>query len=587
MAMHDYDYLFAIGMLFAFLDAWNIGANDVANSFATSVSSRSLTLIQAMMIASVMEFGGAILVGGRVADTIRNKIVLVENFTDQPEVLMLGMVCALVGSSTWLTIATSLGMPVSTTHCIVGGVIGMGIATLGADGVVWGWDNKGVAQIFGSWFIAPAIAGAFAAIIFSVTKYGVLKRSNPLKWGFVMVPIYFGITSGILTMLIVWKGAASLDLDDWNTGQIVGCILGVAFGVIILCVLFFVPFLHRRLVKEDWTIKWYHIFYGPALYMRGPVPDMPEGVQVNIIQDYYRGHATRADLEAANIKASTIADMEHIKRERDAQKNGGEVPVRDEDSIEVEKQANAGINTKSLDNLEQEDAGPWYAPKNLLKIAIDALMHGVRKDVIAEQGRESSRLASNLQDVHARAAHFDNKTEHLYSFLQVLTAATASFAHGANDVANAVGPLSTIYLVWSRGTIAKKADVPIWVLAYGGAAIVIGLWTYGYNIMRNLGNRLTLQSPSRGFSMELGAAVTVVMATRLSLPVSTTQCIVGATMGVAFCNGDIKALNWRMVAWCYAGWIFTLPIAGIISGCLMGIIINAPHWTPPAVVLGA
>lgn len=578
--MHEYDYLFAIGMLFAFLDAWNIGANDVANSFATSVSSRSLTLTQAMLIASVMEFGGAVLVGGRVADTIRNKIVKVDAFQKQPAVLMLGMVCALVGSSTWLTIATSIGMPVSTTHCIVGGVIGMGVATLGADGVVWGWEGKGVAQIFASWFVAPAIAGAFASIIFLITKYGVLKRSNPLRWGFIMVPMYFGLTSGILTMVIVWKGAPSLNLSKWGTGQVVGCILGVSFSVTALCLLFFIPYLYRLLVKEDWTLRWYHFFLGPLLFKRGPVPDAPEGVQVAAIQDYYRGHATRADLEAANIKASTINDMEHLKREKDARANDGEVPARDQDSIYAEKKAVAGADNKSLGAVEAKDAGPWYSPKNLGKIIIDALLHGVRKDVVAEQSKES-RLAGDLQDIHARAAHFDNKTEHLYSFLQVLTAATASFAHGANDVSNAVGPLSTIYLVWHSGAIGKKADVPIWVLAYGGAAIVIGLWTYGYNIMRNLGNRLTLQSPSRGFSMELGAAVTVVMATRLSLPISTTQCIVGATMGVALSNGDVKALNWRMVAWCYAGWIITLPVAGIISGCLMGIIINAPTWTPP------
>ena len=116
------------------------------------------------------------------------------------------------------------------------------------------------------------------------------------------------------------------------------------------------------------------------------------------------------------------------------------------------------------------------------------------------------------------------------------------------------------------------------MLIYGGAAISIGLWTYGYNIMRNLGNRLTLHSPSRGFSMELGSAITVVMATRLALPISTTQCIVGATVGVGLTAGSYKSINWRMVLWIYGGWIITLPVTGIISGCLMGIIINAPSW---------
>lgn len=113
--LHQYDYIFAIGMLFAFLDAWNIGANDVANSFATSVSSRSLTMKQAMLIATVMEFGGAVLVGSRVADTIRSKILSVSAFEQQPAILMLGMMCALIGSSTWLTVATKIGLPVSTT----------------------------------------------------------------------------------------------------------------------------------------------------------------------------------------------------------------------------------------------------------------------------------------------------------------------------------------------------------------------------------------------------------------------------------------------------------------------------------------
>lgn len=330
--------------------------------------------------------------------------------------------------------------------------------------------------------------------------------------------------------------AASLNLDGWSAGQIAGCIFGVAGGVALLVVTFFLPFLRRKLIQEDWTLRWWHIFYGPLLLTRGPVPEAPEGVQTQIVQDYYRGKATKADLEAANVKPSTVAEAEAARG--------------DTHSDELGIQKEAGISSRSLEEVERMDAGPWYYPKNLWKIIVDAALHGVRVDVISEQGR-SSKLAGNVNDMHARAAHFDNKTEHLYSFLQILTAATASFAHGANDVSNATGPLATIYLVWHTGVVNKKAPVPVWVLAYGGAAIVIGLWTYGYNIMRNLGNRLTLQSPSRGFSMELGSAVTVVLATRLALPVSTTQCIVGATMGVALCNGDFKALNWRMVAWWY------------------------------------
>ncbi|TGZ78560.1 phosphate-repressible phosphate permease [Ascodesmis nigricans] len=530
---------------------------------------------QAMMIATVMEFVGALTVGSRVADTIKTKVVQPKYFVDQPAVLMLGMLCALVGSSTWLTIATSLGLPVSTTHCIVGGVVGMGIATLGSDRINWGWEGTGVGAIIASWVIAPAIAGCFAAILFTITKYGVLKRSNPLKWGFVMVPIYFALTTGVLTMLIVWKGAASLNLDHWGAGEIVGTIFGVAGGVALLVTVFFLPYLHRLLVLEDWTLKPWHILLGPLLLKRGPVPPVPEGINVSVVQDYYAGKATKADLEAAAFDAAVIADMEHLKASKEAQAAGNVA-----DDLENNKPAPAVVNEKSLESVEKSDVGPWYLPKNLLRTVIDAFMHGVRKDVISAQQAKGSRLGGDIQAMHARAAQYDNKAEHLYSFLQILTAATASFAHGANDVSNAIGPLSTIYTIWESGAVnPKKNPVPLWVLAYGGAGIVIGLWTYGYKIMSNLGNKLTLMSPTRGFSMELGSAITVVMATRLALPVSTTQCIVGATMGVALCNGDWRALNWRMVGWCYSGWVLTLPIAGIISGCLMGIIINAPHWS--------
>jgi sodium-dependent phosphate transporter len=132
-------------------------------------------------------------------------------------------------------------------------------------------------------------------------------------------------------------------------------------------------------------------------------------------------------------------------------------------------------------------------------------------------------------------------------------------------------------LIWNSGELSSKSPVPVWVLVYGGAAIVIGLWTYGYNIMRNLGNRLTLHSLSRGFSMELGSATTVILAARLALPISTTQCITGATVGVGLCSGTWP-INWKMTDWICAGWIITLPVAGIIAGCLMGIVINATRW---------
>ena len=143
-----------------------------------------------------MEIGGAIGAGARVAETIRTKIIDPNLFKNDPAVLMLGMTCALVGSSTYVFIATKAGLPVSTTHSIMGGVIGMGVATVGASQVNWGWD--GVSAVFVAWVSAPGIAGCFSAIIFLITKYGVMRRRNPVKWSFVSVPIYFIITSSLI-----------------------------------------------------------------------------------------------------------------------------------------------------------------------------------------------------------------------------------------------------------------------------------------------------------------------------------------------------------------------------------------------------
>lgn len=158
----------------------------------------------------------------RVSGTIKNDIISTDAFIDAPSVLMMGMLCALIGSSLFLTFATRIGLPVSTTHCIIGGIIGVGFATVGPNGVDWSWG--GVSQVFAAWAIAPCISAAFGAILFLFTKYGVMKSKNPLKMGMIMVPIFYALTSGILTMLIVWKGAASLDLDDWGTAPTVGTI---------------------------------------------------------------------------------------------------------------------------------------------------------------------------------------------------------------------------------------------------------------------------------------------------------------------------------------------------------------------------
>lgn len=457
---------------------------------------------------------------------------------------MLAMLCTLIGSSLWLTLATKIGLPVSTTHSIIGGIIGVAIATIGSDGIDWTWG--GVSQVFAAWGIAPGIAGAFGAIIFLITKYGVLERKKPLICGFWMIPLYFGVTSAVLTMSIVWKGAASLDLDDWGTAETVGTIVGTAAGCVLLYATFLLPFLYRKLYLEDWTIKTWEIVKGPMLWFRGEVPPMPEGMEKRIVQDYYRGHTTRGVNPAAAGNAP--ASLEHTD---DVEKTAGVTVSSDSDIATPERRTSVPTLTLEEKSKAKAYEHPWNTGAGILARAKYYFMRGVTRDIVEEQGMAghkpkgfaASILAKDLAKVHCHVAAYDNKTEHLYSFLQVMTAAVASFGHGANDVSNGVGPLAAIYQIWRTNEATSKSEVPIWILAYGGAAISIGLWTYGYNMMRSLGNRLTLHSPSRGFSMELGAALTVVIATRLSLPISTTQCITGATVGVALCSGTIRAVN--------------------------------------------
>ena len=593
MALHQFDYIFAIAMIFAFLDAWNIGANDVANSFSSSVSSRSLKYWQAMILAAICEFLGAVLVGSRVSDTIRNKIINVSVFADSPAVLMLTMATALVGSSTWLTIATSIGMPVSTTHSIVGAVIGAAIAAKGGNNIVWGW--KGVSQIIASWFIAPAIAGGFATIIFLISKFAVLEVKNPktsLRNAMLLVPCLVMTAFSILTMLIVWKGSPKLKLGDLSTGTIVGAIFGTGGVATALYVIFCYPYYKRKLVHEDWTLKWYHIFMGPVYWFKSTddIPPMPEGHQLT--QDFYKGR--RYD-EAGNLielgpngtTTSTGGQVESVATIDDSNSDGEKTSAIvqnhaiQSDSEKQQPAPNGAVPYKS-------ETGKWpnkypeywkllkQGPSNWPFTFFLMLTHGFRQDVIANQAGSNDVLSGNLHQMHTASKYYDNKIEYMYSLLQAITACTMSFAHGANDISNATGPLATVYLVWTTNTIASKADVPVWVLVYAASALVIGVWTYGYHIMANLGNKLILQSPARGFSIELGAAITTVMATQLKIPVSTTQSAVGATVFVGLCNREWKSVNWRMVAWCYLGWIFTLPCAGLIAGILNGIILYAP-----------
>ncbi|GAA5934415.1 hypothetical protein JCM3775_000352 [Rhodotorula graminis] len=579
MPFHQWDYIFAIGTIFAALDAFNIGANDVANSFATSVASKSLTMRQATLAAAVMEFAGAVAVGARTADTIKNGIINPSIFQGNAGVQMLAFTCALVVSASWLMVCTRYSWPVSTTYSIVSAVAGVGVAVGGKDAVNWGWNGgKGLATIFAGFLIAPGISAGFGAVLYLMVKFGVLARKNPFPYALACGPLVFFLTSAVMTMAIVFKGSPSLGLDELPQNELAAAIVGTAAVVMALAVLFWVPYVYCKVARKDYTIRWYHFFFGPALWFRQPPADAAD-LAVNVVD--YRVRADKEGETHGNVKPQLAANP-------DLESSG----ASGEEKI-MEEPSSTPVHPSAL-NSEVEKAdphpieGPWATPKNLWIIArykaipwiVKSATHGLNYDIHgAQNGEAGSPEARRMQDIYARAKQYPNETEACFSFVQVLTACANSFAHGANDVSNAIGPYAAIYQVWSSMEIAgKKAAVPIWILVFGATMLVIGLATYGYNIMKVLGNKITLHSPSRGFSMELGASITVILASQYGLPVSTTMCITGSTIGVALCNGDLRSINWRAIGWIVLGWVLTVPIAGTLAGCLMGIILNAPHF---------
>lgn len=362
-----------------------------------------------MVIASCMEFAGAMAVGAQVTETIRTKVISTSLFEGDPSVLMLAMVCAIVGSSVWLTIATRFTMPVSTTHSIMGGVIGVGIAAVGAEGVNWGWG--GVSQVFAAWAIAPGIAGIFASIIFLATKYGVMRRKNPVKNAFIAVPFYFFLTSALLTMLIVWKGgSARIDLED---RELPGPILGVGAGVALIVTVFFIPYLYRKILKDDWQLKGWQVIQGPLLLRRPDPPARPEGVQEGGIRDYYEGHLTKEELDAKRAAEGHSNDIERHPVGKGEQT--GDAAEKGSSSSDIitpapRKEENNTLKDKPVDPKLAAPPGPWYAPAVMFFWAKYWFWHGVEQEVVSAQGKRDF-LSGDIEAIHATGEHFNNEGE--------------------------------------------------------------------------------------------------------------------------------------------------------------------------------
>ncbi len=391
------------GIIIALYMAWNIGANDVANSMGTSVGSGALTLKGAIIVAGIFEFLGAVLVGKHVTNTIAKGIISPTALSSQ--IILMGMISALLGAALWVTMSTYLGLPVSTTHSVVGAVMGF-VMIINISLIHW----DVVATIAASWVISPLSGALIAYLIFFILKKTVLGKEDPIKEAKIVAPFFIFLTAAIITMSVIYKGLKNLNFD-----------------------------------LSIW----------PAL-------------EISALAGF-----------VASIIGYFFLRRYHAKYRNDADKY--------------------------------------------------------------------------------------EKLEKFFAYLQVMTAASVAFAHGANDVANAVGPLVVIVDIVSGVGVGAKVAIPLWVLALGGLGIVLGISTWGYRVIYTIGKKITEVTPTRGFSAELATAFTVLVFSKLGMPISTSHVIVGSVLGVGFARG-IATVDYRVVKNIIYAWLLTLPGAMALSG---------------------
>ena len=385
--------------------AWAIGANDVANAMGTSVGSGSLSIRNAVICAGILEFCGAFFVGGHVTDTVRKGILDTNAVSGDPQLLLYGMLGSLAAAATLLVGATRFGLPVSTTHSIVGAIVGFGTVGLGPDAVVW----SKVLSIIASWVTSPLLGGILGYAFFQLIRSLILDREDPLKEAKRYSPAFFFAVFFVIGLVTLFKGLKNLKLDF----------------------------------------------------------ELPEAL--------------------------------------------------------------------------------------MLSVVVGAVGAGLGVLMTRRMKPTESNEDDRFQQV-----------ERVFVVLVVLTACAVAFAHGSNDVANAIGPLAAIINVEQGVEIAKEAALAPWMLVVGGLGIVVGLATWGYRVMETVGQKITELTPSRAFAAQLASAVTIVMASRMGIPVSTTHILVGSVLGVGLARG-IGALDLRVVANIAISWVSTLPIAATLS----------------------
>lgn len=386
---------------------WGVGANDLANVMSTTMGSKAVTVRQAMLIAIIFEFAGAFLGGEGVTETMRDGIINTSQLSNEPLILIEGMLCVLFACTIWMNLASYLGVPVSITNALVGSMVGFGTIVLGPDAIHW---NQ-VARIAIGWVSSPLISGITAYALFISIQQTIFVKSNPLTKAKLYIPIYLFLIGFILSFITVFKGLNHFDIH-LNLKQDLAVTLATSIIITILGMIF-----------------------------------------IKRIPEYHK------------IR----------RRER---------------FIQVEK---------------------------------------------------------------------------YFAVLMAMTACAMAFAHGSNDVALAVGPLSIVHsLVMHSNQIFDADNYPSWIILLGCVGVVAGFLMYGRKVIETVGSSITALTPSRAFAATLSAATTVVVATSTGIPVSATQTLVGAVLGVGLARG-IGALNLIVIRNIFMSWVLTLPAASMLT----------------------
>lgn len=415
-----------VTLLFGFYMAWNIGANDVANAMGTSVGSGALTLRQAVVTAGVLEFSGALLMGTHVTSTMQKGILVAGVFQGKDSLLFAGLLSSLAAAGTWLQIASYYGWPVSTTHCIVGSMVGFGLVYGGPDAVFW----TSLARVMSSWVVSPLMGALVSFVVYKCIRRFVYSAPNPGQAAAAAAPVavFVGVTA---ISFVAFPLSKSFPLA---VAQALAC--GTAGAVLV-----------NRIIWKQ---------------------------------------------------------LGHL----------------------LDKAGSSGMEPKEAPALNQ----------NI----------GFLTEIAGPKGTQ-------LEIVYG-----------VFGYMQVLSACFMSFAHGGNDVSNAIGPLAGALSILHGGAGGAEIVIPTDVLAWGGFGIVAGLMMWGYRVIATIGKKITELTPTRGFAAEFAAATVVLFASKLGLPISATHTLVGAVMGVGFARG-LNSVRAETVREIVASWAVTIPVGAFFA----------------------